>query len=134
MPTSDVADIRAWLESRIGAGVRLGLSTCAEMLDRLGNPQSDFPSIHVAGTNGKGSLCVSPLGAGLDERGPDRALHLPTPGHGRGESQDRRQASQSRGVRRLPGGGPGCGEDGAGDTADLLRDHLPGLDADLLQE
>ena len=65
MPTSDLADIRAWLESRIGAGVRLGLSTCAEMLDRLGNPQSDFPSIHVAGTNGKGSLCahLSALGS-----------------------------------------------------------------------
>ena len=65
MPTSDVADIRAWLESRIGAGVRLGLSTCAEMLDRLGNPQADFPSIHVAGTNGKGSLCayLSALGS-----------------------------------------------------------------------
>ena len=65
MPTSDVADIRAWLESRIGAGVRLGLSTCTEMLARLGNPQSDFPSIHVAGTNGKGSLCahLSALGS-----------------------------------------------------------------------
>ena len=65
MPTSDVADIRSWLESRIGAGVRLGLSTCAEMLERLGNPQSDFPSIHVAGTNGKGSLCahLSALGS-----------------------------------------------------------------------
>ncbi len=65
MPTSDVADIRVWLESRIGAGVRLGLSTCSEMLERLGNPQSDFPSIHVAGTNGKGSLCahLSALGS-----------------------------------------------------------------------
>ena len=47
MPTSGVADIRAWLESRIGAGVRLGLSTCSEMLERLGNPQADFPSIHA---------------------------------------------------------------------------------------
>ena len=65
MPTSGVADIRAWLESRIGAGVRLGLSTCSEMLERLGNPQADFPSIHVAGTNGKGSLCahLSALGS-----------------------------------------------------------------------
>ena len=43
----------------------MGLSTCAEMLERLGNPQSDFPSIHVAGTNGKGSLCahLSALGS-----------------------------------------------------------------------
>ena len=43
----------------------MGLSTCSEMLERLGNPQMDFPSIHVAGTNGKGSLCahLSALGS-----------------------------------------------------------------------
>lgn len=29
-----------------------------EILSRLGNPQQSFPSIHVAGTNGKGSLCA----------------------------------------------------------------------------
>ena len=53
------------MAGRIGAGVRLGLSNCSEMLDRLGNPQSDFPSVHVAGTNGKGSLCahLSALGS-----------------------------------------------------------------------
>ena len=58
-------DIRDWLTGRIGAGVRLGLDTCYEMLDRLGNPHSDFPSVHVAGTNGKGSLCahLSALGS-----------------------------------------------------------------------
>ncbi len=65
MPMNGDDDIRAWLEARIGAGIRLGLSTCSEMLDRLDNPQSDFPSIHVAGTNGKGSLCaqLSALGS-----------------------------------------------------------------------
>jgi folylpolyglutamate synthase/dihydropteroate synthase len=65
MHTGEGDDIRGWLDGRIGAGVRLGLSTCSEMLDRLGNPQSDFPSVHVAGTNGKGSLCahLSALGS-----------------------------------------------------------------------
>ena len=65
MHTGEEDDIRGWLAERIGAGVRLGLSTCSEMLDRLGNPQSDFPSVHVAGTNGKGSLCahLSALGS-----------------------------------------------------------------------
>ena len=65
MHPGDDDDIRAWLSGRIGAGVRLGLTTCSEMLDRLGNPQSDFPSVHVAGTNGKGSLCahLSALGS-----------------------------------------------------------------------
>ena len=53
----DHDDVRDWLTGRIGAGIRMGLSTCKEMLDRLGNPESDYPSIHVAGTNGKGSLC-----------------------------------------------------------------------------
>jgi len=65
MPRSDEDDIRGWLTGRIGAGVRMGLSTCAEVLDRLGNPHEDFPSVHVAGTNGKGSLCahLSALGS-----------------------------------------------------------------------
>ncbi|HJM13253.1 MAG TPA: hypothetical protein QF641_02020 [Candidatus Thalassarchaeaceae archaeon] len=65
MPSAGDMDIRDWLTGTIGNGMRLGLSTCAEMLDRLGNPQLDFPSVHVAGTNGKGSLCanLSALGA-----------------------------------------------------------------------
>lgn len=65
MPPGDEDDIRGWMTGRIGAGMRLGLSTCSEVLDRLGNPQADFPSVHVAGTNGKGSLCarLSALGS-----------------------------------------------------------------------
>jgi len=58
MASTRAPDTRDWLTDRIGAGVRLGLSTCAEMLDRLGHPERAFPSIHVAGTNGKGSLCA----------------------------------------------------------------------------
>ena len=34
------------------------LSVVKELLARLGNPQDDFKSIHVAGTNGKGSVCA----------------------------------------------------------------------------
>ena len=58
MASTRAPDIRDWLTGRIGAGVRLGLSTCAEMLERLGHPERAFPSIHIAGTNGKGSLCA----------------------------------------------------------------------------
>jgi dihydrofolate synthase/folylpolyglutamate synthase len=36
-------------------GVKLGLSNITRLLTYLGNPQNDFPTIHVAGTNGKGS-------------------------------------------------------------------------------
>ncbi len=37
-------------------GIVLGLSTITQILDGLGNPQSRFAIIHVAGTNGKGSI------------------------------------------------------------------------------
>jgi dihydrofolate synthase/folylpolyglutamate synthase len=33
-----------------------GLTTIKSLLAKLGNPQNDFPSIHIAGTNGKGSV------------------------------------------------------------------------------
>jgi len=39
-------------------GMKLGLENCQTLLSRLGDPHLDFPSIHVAGSNGKGSLCV----------------------------------------------------------------------------
>lgn len=37
-------------------GIKLGLEKTERILSQLGNPQSDFLSIHVAGTNGKGSV------------------------------------------------------------------------------
>jgi dihydrofolate synthase / folylpolyglutamate synthase len=37
-------------------GIKLGLENIAALLAALGNPQSRFLSIHVAGTNGKGSV------------------------------------------------------------------------------
>lgn len=37
-------------------GSRLGIETIEELLKRLGNPQNARPVIHVAGTNGKGSI------------------------------------------------------------------------------
>ena len=39
------------------AGMNLGLQRIELLLQKMDNPQMDFPSIHVAGTNGKG-LCV----------------------------------------------------------------------------
>ena len=49
---------REWLDQRASLGIKLGLDNCKEILSRLDNPQYSFPSIHVAGTNGKGSLCA----------------------------------------------------------------------------
>ena len=37
-------------------GIILGLGTIKKILSGLGNPQKNFRSIHVAGTNGKGSV------------------------------------------------------------------------------
>jgi dihydrofolate synthase/folylpolyglutamate synthase len=37
---------------------KLGLETVSAVLDRLGNPQRSLRLVHVAGTNGKGSVCA----------------------------------------------------------------------------
>ncbi len=39
-------------------GIKVGLSHTRELLGRCGNPQDHFQSIHIAGTNGKGSTCA----------------------------------------------------------------------------
>ena len=37
-------------------GITPGLDNIRELLKRLGNPQDKVPAIHIAGTNGKGSI------------------------------------------------------------------------------
>ena len=37
-------------------GIKLGLDTISEILTNLGSPEKRFKSIHIAGTNGKGSI------------------------------------------------------------------------------
>jgi len=39
-------------------GIKLGLDTITELLGHMGNPQNRFRTIHVTGTNGKGSVCA----------------------------------------------------------------------------
>ncbi len=38
--------------------IKLGLERITELLDLMGNPQDSLKFIHVAGTNGKGSVCA----------------------------------------------------------------------------
>ena len=38
-------------------GSVLGLERMHVLLEKLGNPQDELKVIHVAGTNGKGSIC-----------------------------------------------------------------------------
>jgi len=40
-------------------GIILGLSTIRNILKELGNPQNRFAAVHVAGTNGKGSVAAT---------------------------------------------------------------------------
>jgi len=39
-------------------GIKLGLNNITALLDDLGQPHNAFPSIHIAGSNGKGSVAV----------------------------------------------------------------------------
>lgn len=48
----------AWLGSSRHFGIKLGLENIRRLLDGLGNPQNGRTIIHVAGTNGKGSVCA----------------------------------------------------------------------------
>jgi len=43
-------------------GIKLGLDNIRTLLDRLGSPERQYPSVHVAGTNGKGSTAVALAG------------------------------------------------------------------------
>jgi len=45
-----------WLYSTQAAGIKLGLENVRRLLDALGNPHRQLACIHVAGTNGKGSV------------------------------------------------------------------------------
>lgn len=55
-------------------GSKLGLSRTRELLAKLGNPQDGLKFIHVAGTNGKGSVC-SMLASVLTEAGFKTGLY-----------------------------------------------------------
>ncbi len=52
-------DCLAFLYARNQFAVKLGLGNIAALLDRLGRPQDAMPLLHVAGTNGKGSVCAN---------------------------------------------------------------------------
>jgi len=59
----DYKETLKWLFSQLPMYQRIGkaaykadLETTIQLLDKLGNPQDQFKAIHVAGTNGKGSV------------------------------------------------------------------------------
>jgi len=47
-----------WFYSLKGQGIKLGLDRVRKLLSKIGNVEKDLKYIHVAGTNGKGSVCA----------------------------------------------------------------------------
>jgi dihydrofolate synthase / folylpolyglutamate synthase len=52
------SDVAKRLQKYERFGIDLGLDRILHLLERLGNPHQRVPVIHVAGTNGKGSVCA----------------------------------------------------------------------------
>jgi len=60
-PPEASADFKAVVQQLYGLarfGMKLGLDRIQSILDDLGNPERAFRSVHVAGSNGKGSTCA----------------------------------------------------------------------------
>ena len=54
----DYAEFTDWMFSLERFGIKLGLENITEFLSRIGDPHKGLRSVHVAGTNGKGSVCA----------------------------------------------------------------------------
>ena len=52
-------DCLAFFYARNQFAMKLGLENIRALLDRLGNPERGMAFLHVAGTNGKGSVCAN---------------------------------------------------------------------------
>lgn len=57
-PFTLLVDIDSVIQPLQRFGVHLGLDRIVNLLANLGNPHHQVPVIHVAGTNGKGSVCA----------------------------------------------------------------------------
>ena len=51
-------DTLEYLYALRNQGSHFGIERMSLFAKRIGNPQTEFPVIHVAGTNGKGSVCA----------------------------------------------------------------------------
>lgn len=70
------SDLRSLIPPvRFSKAINMKLERITHLLDLLGNPHRDFPSIHVTGTAGKGSTC-SMIASILCEAGYKTGLHL----------------------------------------------------------
>jgi dihydrofolate synthase/folylpolyglutamate synthase len=51
-------DFLTELAARRRFGMKPGLKTITEICDRLGHPEREFKAVHIAGTNGKGTVAA----------------------------------------------------------------------------
>jgi len=70
----------AWLFARPTGGIRWGLERTEELLAGVGGPHRKFRSLHVGGTNGKGSVSAL-CDAALRAADPSRTIGLYTSPH-----------------------------------------------------
>ena len=54
----NIREAQKYTERLAAAGMKPGLERMSVLCDKLGNPQNGLNFIHVAGTNGKGSVCA----------------------------------------------------------------------------
>ncbi|GGE42641.1 bifunctional folylpolyglutamate synthase/dihydrofolate synthase [Pullulanibacillus camelliae] len=52
---SDVSEVKKWLEQWLTFGIKLGLERMEWMLEQLDHPEHRMRTVHIGGTNGKGS-------------------------------------------------------------------------------
>ncbi|HSA59912.1 MAG TPA: folylpolyglutamate synthase/dihydrofolate synthase family protein [bacterium] len=74
IPIHSYEDFVKHLGDREYFGQKLGLERIQSLLARLGNPQEKFRSVHIAGTNGKGSTAAM-IAAILEEAGYRTGLY-----------------------------------------------------------
>ncbi len=56
LPKDASTDLREYLLGLTLHGIKLGLQNIRFLMEQAGNPQAAYPTAHVAGTNGKGSV------------------------------------------------------------------------------
>lgn len=55
-PFASTEEAFAWMHDALAFGIRLGLERMQDLMAELGNPERSLRCIHIAGTNGKGSV------------------------------------------------------------------------------
>ena len=79
-----------YIEGVSWLGSRPGLERISELLERLGRPQDSLRFVHVAGTNGKGSVSAL-LRSVLSEAGYKTGLYISPPPHARKRAHEHRR-------------------------------------------